>query len=68
MATPDAIAFFTKVAPQDFVNEACARIILRPDKYRPIKYARDVRCPVLLQICEHGKNYYLSEAKKGIRR
>ena len=55
MTAPDAIAFFTKVAPEDFVNETCARIILRADKYRPIKYARDVRCPVLLQICEHDK-------------
>jgi dienelactone hydrolase len=42
---------FSELAPEGFVNEACARIIVRGDKYRPIKYARDVRCPVLLQIC-----------------
>jgi uncharacterized protein len=53
MTTPDAFTFFKKYVPSDYINEACARIILRGDKYRPIKYARDVRCPVLLQICEH---------------
>jgi len=53
MTTPDAFAFFRKFAPTDYINEVCARIILRGDKYRPIKYAREVRCPVLLQICEH---------------
>ena len=55
MTTPDAIAFFKKFAAADFINEICARIILRGDKYRPIKYARQVRCPVLLQVCEHDR-------------
>jgi len=43
---------FVKLAPDDFINEACARIIIRGDKYMPIKYAPDIRCPVLLQLCE----------------
>jgi len=53
MNTQDAYDFFLKYAPRDYVNKVCARIILRGDKYRPVKYAKDVRCPVLLQICEH---------------
>ena len=39
--------------PESFINEVCARIVIRGDKYRPVKHARNVRCPVLLQICDH---------------
>ena len=53
LTTSDAHDFFGKVVPETFINEVCARIILRGDKYRPVEYARDVRCPVLLQICDH---------------
>jgi hypothetical protein len=35
-----------------FVNEVCARITIRMDKYRPIRYASEVRCPVLLQVAD----------------
>ena len=52
MTTSQAFAAFERLAPEGYVNEACARITIRGDKYRPITYARDVRCPVLLQICE----------------
>jgi uncharacterized protein len=52
MTASDAYDAFMKLAPEGFVNEACARIIVRGDKYRPIEYARDVSCPVLLQICQ----------------
>jgi fermentation-respiration switch protein FrsA (DUF1100 family) len=52
MTTPDAYDFFARNAPQNYVNHACARIVLRSDKYRPVKHARNVRCPVLLQVCE----------------
>jgi hypothetical protein len=64
MTTPDEISFFRKFAAAGFINEACARIILRGDKYRPIKYARDVRCPVLLQVCEHDRLIPKSAAQK----
>lgn len=53
MNTQDAYDFFTNYTSEDYINEVCARIILRGDKYRPVKHARNVRCPVLLQICEH---------------
>jgi acetyl esterase/lipase len=52
MTASNAYDAFMQLAPDSFVNEACARIIVRGDKYRPIKYARDVHCPVLLQICQ----------------
>ena len=55
MTTPDAYAAFAELAPAGFVNEACARIAVRGDKYRPITYASRVRCPVLLQICDRTR-------------
>ena len=39
--------------PENFINETCGRIAIRADKYRPVKHARNVSCPVLLQICDH---------------
>ncbi len=53
MNTQEAYDAFRGLIPEGYVNEACARIIIRGDKYRPIKYAHHVRCPVLLQICDH---------------
>jgi pimeloyl-ACP methyl ester carboxylesterase len=53
MNTPDAYDFLTENRPENFINEACARILLRGDKYRPVKHAQYVRCPVLLQVCDH---------------
>ena len=53
LTSPDAYDGYGKLVPKNFVNEVCARIILRGDKYRPVKHAQNVRCPVLLQICEH---------------
>lgn len=64
MTTPDAYEFFEKLAPDTFINEACARIIIRGDKYRPVKHARNVRCPVLLQVCVHDNITPLSAAEE----
>ena len=52
LAFSEAYEVIGKLAPDDFINEACARINIRMDKYRPVKKAQDVRCPVLLQICD----------------
>jgi fermentation-respiration switch protein FrsA (DUF1100 family) len=52
MNTPEAYDAFPRLITDTYVNEACARILIRGDKYRPIKEAHRVRCPVLLQICE----------------
>jgi dienelactone hydrolase len=53
LTTPDAYNGYRKSAPDNFINEVCARILVRADKYRPVKQAKNVRCPVLLQICEY---------------
>ena len=52
LAFSEAYEAFEKLVPGNFINEACARIMIRMDKYRPIKKAKKVRCPVLLQICD----------------
>lgn len=52
MASDEAWDAFAQLAPAGFINEACARITIRGDKYRPVKKAQHVRCPALLQICE----------------
>jgi len=52
---PDAYAGYSALTPTGFVNEICARVILRASSYRPIERAKDVRCPVLLQVCERDE-------------
>jgi fermentation-respiration switch protein FrsA (DUF1100 family) len=64
MNTQAACDFVRQHAPPDFVNEICARIILRGDKYRPVKHAKDVRCPVLLQICEYDRLIPITAAEE----
>jgi fermentation-respiration switch protein FrsA (DUF1100 family) len=48
----DAWAAFQELASTGFVNEVCARITIRMDKYRPVRHAGQVRCPVLFQVCD----------------
>ncbi|MFH1136608.1 MAG: alpha/beta hydrolase [Pseudomonadota bacterium] len=52
IADSDAFELFGLIVPPGFINEVCARILIRGDKYQPVKYASTVRCPVLLQICD----------------
>jgi pimeloyl-ACP methyl ester carboxylesterase len=49
---PDAYEGYSAIAPEGFRNEVCARIVLRSGGYSPIEDARDLRCPVLIQVCE----------------
>lgn len=53
MADMEAWNTFEELAPDDFVNEACARIGIRMDKYRPVNYLNKIRCPVLIQAVDH---------------
>jgi pimeloyl-ACP methyl ester carboxylesterase len=62
--TKDAYDGYEKLAPENFINEACARIIIRGDKYRPVKHAKNVCCPVLLQICDHDSIEPISAAEE----
>ncbi len=50
MANNEAWNTFLAMAPDNYVNEACARIAIRMDKYRPINQLGQVTCPVLLQV------------------
>jgi fermentation-respiration switch protein FrsA (DUF1100 family) len=52
---PDAYEGYAALTPAGFVNEICARVVLRASSYRPIEHAKDVRCPVLLQLCEQDE-------------
>jgi len=52
MPVAEAWDALQELAPPDFVNQACARILIRMDKYRPVVHAGRVRCPVMLQICD----------------
>ncbi|MBU8934278.1 MAG: alpha/beta fold hydrolase [candidate division Zixibacteria bacterium] len=51
--TSDAYDGYSKVGSESFVNEVCARIILRSHGFNPVKHIRNVSCPVLIQICDH---------------
>jgi fermentation-respiration switch protein FrsA (DUF1100 family) len=56
-----------ELAPDDFVNQACARILIRMDKYRPVTQAGKVRCPVLLQMCDNDvrdPEHFVAETEK----
>lgn len=53
MADMDAWHTFGELAPDDFINEACARIGIRMDKYKPINQVANIHCPVLLQVCDY---------------
>ena len=64
---PGAFDGYSKLVPPGFINEVCVRSLLRTRGYNPIDYAKDVQCPVLLQICEKdnlvSKSSYLGTAK-----
>jgi len=49
----DAYDGYSKLASESFVNEVCARVILRSAGYDPIQVIRNISTPVLVQICEY---------------
>lgn len=63
MSSAKAVDFAGQFAPPDYINKACARIVIRGDKYRPVKYADRVRCPVLFQVCEKDEIVPLEASK-----
>jgi hypothetical protein len=64
MTTPGEWEFFEEIVPATYNNNVCARILIRGDKYRPIKYAGDVRCPVLMQVCEKDEIIPVAAARE----
>ncbi len=49
----DAYEGYSKLASENFVNEICARVILRSHGFRPVEHLRNVQCPILIQICDN---------------
>jgi hypothetical protein len=49
----DAYEGYSKLASGDFINEVCARSILRSHGYNPLEHLSKLRCPLLVQICDH---------------
>jgi pimeloyl-ACP methyl ester carboxylesterase len=68
MSGGEAYELYKKFTPENYVNEACARISIRGDKYRPVNYAKDIRCPVLLQVCEQDQIIPKSAAEETEKR
>ncbi|MBU7047580.1 MAG: alpha/beta hydrolase [Theionarchaea archaeon] len=60
LTAPGAFEGYARLVSPTFVNEVCARVLLTSHGQDPIDYAKDVDCPVLLQICE--KDNLVSEA------
>ncbi len=68
MPYEEAWEAFELLAQPGFRNEACARIGIRIDKYRPIKHLADINCPVLLQVCEHDGGTPPALVERAVRR
>jgi len=49
----DAYEGYSKLAPQNFINEVCTRVVLRSHGFKPVEHLRNVQCPILIQICDH---------------
>ncbi len=64
MTAGDVYDAFERLAPANFTNEVCARILVRADKYRPVRLAGAVDCPVLIQICDHDSLTPIAAAEK----
>ena len=65
----DAYDGYSKLASENFINEICARVILRSHGFRPDKQIQNVRCPVLVQICDHDSLAPISaETEKELRK
>lgn len=57
MTSPDADPGFRAIVPADsrWRGEVAARIMLNVGRYRPIRDARKVRCPLLLCVCDEDQ-------------
>jgi len=65
----DAYEGYSKGVSENFVNEICARVVLRSHGYRPDKQIQNIRCPVLVQICDHDSLAPISaETEKELRK
>ena len=51
MSTADAEPGYRAIVQADWRNEICARFALVLALFRPIRFARRVHCPALIQVC-----------------
>jgi fermentation-respiration switch protein FrsA (DUF1100 family) len=68
LADPGAVRLIKMTAPNDFINEICARILIRMDKYHPIDQLDKIRCPVLLQVCDKDISLPMKTVEKAEKR
>ena len=68
ITAPGAFEGYTRIASPGFVNEVCARALLMTQGFNPMDHVADVRCPVLLQICEKDNLVSPSSAYKAAER
>jgi uncharacterized protein len=64
ITAPQALKAYTELAQPGFINEVCARYFLTSTEFSPIDHAKDVQCPVLIQICEKDNLVSMSSALK----
>ncbi len=68
MSSADADAGYRALAPPGFRFEVAARIAVFAGLYRPVKFAAQAQCPVLVQICERDSVAPASAAEEVVRR
>jgi pimeloyl-ACP methyl ester carboxylesterase len=66
MSSEDAEAGYRALLPPDARVEVAARIALSVAFYRPVTHAGRVRCPVLVQVCEHDSVAPVAAAERAI--
>jgi acetyl esterase/lipase len=49
----EAYEGYSNIVSEYFINEVCARVILRSHGFDPVQHIRNVQCPVLIQICDY---------------
>lgn len=49
----EAYEGYSNIVSEHFINEVCARVILRSHGFDPVKHIQNVQCPVLIQICDY---------------
>jgi hypothetical protein len=49
----EAYEGYSNVVPESFVNEVCARVLLRSHGFKPVEHAKNAHCPILIQLCEY---------------
>ena len=68
MPTADAYAGMKAIVPPGWRNQVAARLFLRLPFYRPIRLAREVKCPALVIACEQDTVVSTKAAAKAVER